>query len=121
MQAVFDEYAVNVDAYNILAEKYNEEYEKAKTDNTVIVPDIPCAPTIPTNAQNLKFEYDTSKYDEASQRGFTIAKDTIFYTPLNLAQMNSSTEAKYDNRRFGHLYTNADASGTLASEYAAAD
>lgn len=112
MQVVFEEYETELDAYNDLAEKYNTAFESARTDNTVEVPALPCPPNKPSHGDNVEFKTNTAKYDSADQESdlSSISKDTIYYSPLNIAIVDSEAKAKNDNRRLGHLYANADAS-----------
>lgn len=122
MDTVYDEYSDRVDDYNKLAKTYNDAFEAVKTDNTVVVPDLPCPPTLPSNGNEIVFESDKQYFDDATQQGAlngSITKDTIYYVPLNAAKIVSG-KAKYDARRFGNLYTNAVAPTTFtapAAEY----
>lgn len=124
METVYTEYSGRVDDYNDLAKKYNDAYELAKTDNTAVVPDLPCPPTLPTNGNKLDFKALTTNYKTDLQQSAlngSIKKDTIYYVPLDTTDVGSSSDAKYDARRLGNLYTNAVEPATFTSSADAFD
>lgn len=124
MTAVYAEYSDKVDDYNKLAEAYNDKYQAALKDNTVEVPGIPCPPTLPSNAVELKFESDKSKISTTLQQdalNTDMDKDTIYYVPLDVVGVDAPAKAKYDARRLGNLYTNAVAPTDFSSPAAEYD
>lgn len=61
MQEIYDEYGEKLLSYNELAEEFNDDLAALATDNTIVLPEIPCAPYKPSNAYSLPFKSNSSK------------------------------------------------------------
>merc|ERR1719454_831874 len=123
MDAVYADYSSELVKYNDLADAYNTAMTNVATDNTTEIPPIPCAPTLPTDPKLVEFVSDKAKPQSAAQLTAlsSIAKDTIYYTPINSAvDGTSGNESNLDSRKFGHLYMQADGTEAGAAYDAAA-